>query len=127
MLWLAHPELPSCADCKRFMYTDRWTLVKRCGQPVTRQPSTPTPCYKCPKIPAGKEPRPEHATEMTAKEWQALELYLQVKAGAPMPDDAIARRNCMLCRLAEDRVQQTQTNVGQLIPVLHRGNIKGGK
>jgi hypothetical protein len=87
------------------MYTDKWTLVKRRGQPVPRRESVPTPCYKCPKIPAGAEPRPENAVELSARNAKAYMLYLETKAGRPVPDDPILWRNNGLLRQLEDAIQ----------------------
>ena len=106
-LLLAHPELPSCADCQKYVYDPKtWEVVRRparTGLPMVRPANQPPPCYQCPKIPSGADPVPSSAVELTLPNWQTYLLYLEIKAGAAMPEDAIFRRNCALLRNVEDR------------------------
>ena len=97
------------------MYSTQWRRVKRAGQPVPRPAGTPTPCYRCPKIPAESSPCPANAVELSAKNHRAYQLYLQVKAGRPMPDDAIVHENCGMLRQLEDSIQLLFLRAGVMI------------
>lgn len=113
LLFLTHPELPSCTDCQRWMYDNRWRRVERPrGTPVPRPAGAPTPCWSCPKSPDG---RPNPTAELTGKAWLAYELYLQIRAGRPMPDDALVRRNCGLIRLVEDLVERQRSDLAGFV------------
>jgi len=112
---LLHPELPSCEDCQQWMYSDKWRRVKRQGLQVLRPPGTPTPCYRCPKIPPDAKPCPANAVELSEKNHRAYDLYLQIKAGRPMPSDAIVWRNCGLLRQLEDSIQLMFLRMGQMV------------
>jgi len=97
------------------MYSTTWRRVKRAGQPVPRPPGTPTPCFRCPKIPADKDPLPANAVELSAKNHRAYQLYLQVKAGRPMPDDPIVHENCGMLRQLEDSIQLLFLRAGMMV------------
>lgn len=102
-----HPGLPTCIDCQTWVYdTKSWKKETRGGQPIDRPPGTPTPCHSCPKSIDKKTPNPD--AELSAKNWRAYQFYLQVKAGAPMPDDSLSRYLCGLVRWVEDQAQRAR-------------------
>lgn len=120
-LLLAHPEIPACGDCQKWYYdTKTWerkTQLARkdgqlCRQDVPRPPGSPTPCHTCPK---SKDGRPNPGAELSRKNSHALQLYLEVKAGAPLPDDPIVRRNCAMIRWIEDARHSAQLNLAPMI------------
>lgn len=114
-LVLLHPEVAgrSCGDCKQFLYHDGPNhlsgrkLLLPDGKPRPRLPNVPTPCWMCPKIPAGEAPFPHNAVEMSPKSWRAYTHYLECRAVLRFPDhDPIVRRNAMLIRMVEDEAQE---------------------
>lgn len=118
-LFLDHPEIPSCADCQKWLHNPDWSRTERPkGTPLLRPQGSPTPCWKCPKAEAGK---PNPGAELTGRNWQAFHFYLQIKAGMPMPDDAIVRDNCAAIRLVEDLVQRQRTDIHGLLRALYGG------
>lgn len=128
-LLLLHPELPTCGDCQRWMYTESWRCVKRQGRLVPRPSGTPTPCYRCPKIPVDAIPLAANAVSLSAKNHQTYQLYLQIKAGRPMPDDAIVRQNCGFLRQVEDDIHLMLLRAGITIQARERDRdrLKGKK
>jgi hypothetical protein len=121
-LLLAHPEIPTCGDCQSWYYdTKTWErktqLARGPGGELTRKDvprprGSPTPCHTCPK---SKNGQPNPAAELSRKNHLALQLYLEVKAGAPMPDDPIVRRNFAMIRWIEDARQSAQLNLGPML------------
>lgn len=115
-LVLLHPEIVgrSCADCKAWMFDDSPTRLSgrkfvRAGQPQPRPPNLPTPCHQCPKIPAGADPKPENAVELSPKNWRAYSHYLECRAVLKFPDaDPIVRRNAVLIRMVEDEARDAR-------------------
>lgn len=111
-LRLAHPNLPSCEDCKRFMIdTKTWTPLVPQGrnEPTLRPKGTPTPCWQCPKIPKGAKPCPENAQQLSTKNQQALWWYWRTKAdgaGALPQDEVSLRNNAIIAMVMEshDRI-----------------------
>lgn len=79
-----------------------WKKTKRRGQPVPRPPGTPLPCANPTKCPKSNDGQPHPEKELTGQGWQAYRQYLQIKGGAPCPDDAIVHWYCGVFRLAED-------------------------
>ena len=57
---------------------------------------------------------------MRGRVWQTWQLYLAVKAGLPLPDDAVTVRNVALLRWAEERVASDRA-AG--VPVLLRAAL----
>lgn len=109
-LRLAHPEIPSCRDCQEWWYDPKsWKITERpIGTPLKRQTFNPPPCSQCPKIPKGAEPIPSNAVELSAKNWLAYRLWKQIKAGAPMPNDAVVHENCGYLLDVEESYQRGQ-------------------
>lgn len=106
-LMLSHPEIPSCADCCRWIYDTKWKRLERPkGMPVLRPEGSIPQCHRCPKSVDGL-PNPQ--SELSAKNSRAFRLYLQIKAGRPMPSDPIVMRNCGLIRWVEDSLQRDAT------------------
>ncbi len=76
----------------------------------------PLPCLTCPK--SGKANTPNPGAEMRGKVALAYDLYWQVKAGAPMPEDEIVRRNCALIERVRAMILQYQQDVSGLLAAL---------
>ena len=113
-LLLAHPEIPTCADCKQWIYSEEWRREERAGVPVKRPRGSGTPCWRCPKSEDRKTPNPD--AELTARNSLAFKVYLQIKAGlVPERVDTILRENCGLIRWVDDGVQRGQQNIGPLL------------
>ncbi len=114
-LHLARPEIPTCQDCQTWVHDDRWRrteyrLVR--GGPKIPLPNFKgiTPCVLCPKSirsPDGSA-RPNPGADLAGRNWQALQLYTAVRAGAPMPDDGIAVKNCALIQGVVDQYERQQ-------------------
>lgn len=116
LLFLEHPELPSCADCQQWIYNPAtWERERRGGIDQPRMPGTPLPCWKCPKIPKGVEPKPENAIELSAKNWECYDHYLRCKAVGRFPDDQLVERNAGLIRAAEDRYASRQQQMTHIL------------
>lgn len=113
-LVLLYPELPTCADCERYVYDPRkhWQPMPKRGRPgelELRPPGTELPCRQCPKIGQGEPPTPETGkrAELSQKNWRAFLHYLTCKAVGRFPRDAIVERNAGLIRLVEDQSDRT--------------------
>jgi len=111
------PEIPPCSECQKWLYRDTktWIREERRGfgpdgepGPVPRPPGSALPCATCAKS-GPKDGRPRPDKELSTKNWQALLYYMEIKAGAPMPDDAIVKRNCALIRWVEDSLERQAT------------------
>lgn len=111
-LLLFHPELPSCADCKKWMTNEDWSFTTRKGNDGKdhRVPNWDgkTPCNRCPKIPKDDPKKvPESAMELNDKNWAAYSHYKECKAVGDWPKgeegvDSIVRRNAAMIRDVED-------------------------
>lgn len=135
MLLLAHPEVSgrSCADCRQWCYQDSAErlsgkkMLLANGQPMPRVVADSMPCRICPKIPrssvpAGQQPGPHHAVELTPQNLQAYWHYLECKAVGCFPADPIVRRNAALIRLVEDDLDRERGDVMPLfLGLLSRG------
>lgn len=95
----------------------------RVGLPVVRPPGSPTPCWKCPKVPPGEPACPESAVEMTDQNWRAFRHYEECRAVGAFPDDPIVRRNAALIRRVYDAWEQDP--VFRLLGVLGQAAVKG--
>lgn len=100
----------SCADCAKWVYTDDGEVMKRppkIGLPVLRPAGTPTPCSRCPKIPASAPAKTrEYAIELTDQNFQAWQHYLECRAIGRFPDDPIVRRNARILREVYDEYEK---------------------
>lgn len=119
-LLLEHPHTPSCADCKKWMHKDG-ILQKHHGRPLHRPSGAPLPCHKCPKSPDGT---PNPTADLKGRGLAAYELYLLVRAGLPMPEDAIVRRNCILIQRVLDHIQSRRADWTPLLALLMCGSRK---
>ena len=100
---LLHPGAASidCEDCAKWVYNLE-TGERQQWHGADAPNPTVTPCRKDPKIcPKGS---PEAGSELTPRNWQAYENYLECKAVMQFPDDAIVRRCAGIIRAVEDRV-----------------------
>lgn len=122
LLYWRHPEIPRCADCQAWMYGPDWKREKRAGKDIPRPRGSATPCGTCPKADNGK---PNPSIELTDRNWLAYELYTRIKAGSPMPNDEIVRRNCGLIQHVADTLVRGEllsvAHVLTSLPVVHLG------
>lgn len=106
----------SCAACERHVYRDDGTPQLRGGLLVPRPPGTPTPCHKCPKVPADlraggadwKACRAA-AVDPTPATRKALALYRRCKAVGRFPDDPIVAE----CAAAVADVERAVESAGR--------------
>lgn len=77
-------------------------MLTRGGKPVPRPPLSPTPCVRCPKIPPGRDPKPESAAELTPQLAECYQHYLECRAVGDFPADPIVRTAAALIRQVED-------------------------
>ena len=105
-LILVHPKIArlSCQDCIRYLTVDGEIIRKPAlvGLPMVRPPGSPTPCYKCPKIPVGTPPIPANAVEISPKNRLAWLFDCECRAVGKWPDDPIVRRNAAIIRQVRD-------------------------
>ena len=76
-----------------------------------RPPGTPLPCRMCPK---SKDGRPNPGADMTSRNARALALYYQIRAGTPMPDDALVKLNCGIIERVLSQVTLLKQDVSGL-------------
>lgn len=108
---LGHPELPTCEDCKRWLYDPgTWKQSTRGGEPLARPPGASPPCWKCPKSLDKKTPNPD--ADLSYRSWLAYQQYLRIKAGMPMPADLLVAWYCGLIQFAIDCVDRRQQQAG---------------
>lgn len=86
----------SCAACERHVYRDDGTPQLRGGLPVPRPAGTPTPCHKCPKVPADLRASGADwtacraaAVDPTPRTRRALAFYRRCRAVGRFPDDPL--------------------------------------
>lgn len=106
-----HIATRSCDDCARFLYDEDTGEVRRrparFGLPVRRSPGVPTPCYKCPKVPADSPILSrEFAVDLSEQNWQALAFYAECRAVGQFPDDPIVRRWAAAIRRVDDAAEK---------------------
>lgn len=96
-------------------------------RPQARPPRTVPNCAGCPKIPRDAEgalsaPRSGLAVELTDKNVQAYQHYLECRAVGQFPDDPVVRRNAAVIRGVEEALRP---DVGEkldfLLSVILRG------
>jgi hypothetical protein len=73
-----------------------------------RDPGDPTPCYACPKIPAGEDATPDvgRLSELTPENELVFAHYLRCKATGRFPEDGLVERHAGLIRMVEDQVDR---------------------
>src|SRR4051812_10490849 len=99
------------------MYDDKWKQSLRGGKPVPRPPHAKPPCFKCPKILQGVEPRPENAIELSRKNHIAYAYYrlCLVDTTGLLPRDLLTVHNNALIRRAEDLAARSQAQAGAML------------
>lgn len=119
---LLHPEWDrSCSDCQRWVYRDddqtppneRGERLIFAGQPIPRDLRvTPTPCFKCEKVPyevRTKAADPSQLTHADAIEPEirhrlAVQFHLECNAVRQFPNDPLVRRNARIIQpIVEER------------------------
>lgn len=117
-----HPEWSrSCGDCVKWLYDYHGNVCTRAGKPSPRPAGTPTPCHKCPKIPAGEPPIRANAVELSERNFAAYVHYLECRAVGQFPDDPIVRRNARILRGLFDEVDKVP--MYKLIAMLGLRNV----
>ena len=119
---MEHPHTPTCADCKKWVHKDGM-LQKRLGKPIPRSPLIPLPCHKCPKSSDGQ---PNPAADLKGRGAGAYELWLLIRAGYPLPDEGIVRRNGVLIQMGVDQIERSKNDTGDLLRLLLAGGGKRG-
>lgn len=110
---MSHGKVPTCADCKKWMYDiDTWKPVTRGGKNVRRAPGDPLPCWKCPKSLDGQ---PNPGGDMKGRNWQTYLLWLQARAGCSMPDDPLLRQNLAIIQYIVDSKRSGSLDVVSLL------------
>jgi hypothetical protein len=112
---LAHGAIPDCDTCAKWLHGVDWRPAQRAGKPVPRPAGAGPPCFRCPK---SRDGRPNPGADLKGRAWLAYRLYLAVRAGMPMPQDAIAVRNCAALRWAEDQADRQKGDLGTMLKVL---------
>ena len=122
-LLLTRPEIPSCADCRKWLYGPNWKPFTRGGKPVERLPDAKgrllTPCWNCPKSIDKATPNPD--AELWEKNLRAYWYYLSVKSGAGVSIDRIVERNCRWLRLVEDQIERAAAQPIVIVPGFTNG------
>lgn len=101
--------MPSCEECQKYFYDpETWEkqLEGEEGTPVKRWAGSPLPCHNCPKIPRGKDPRPENAVELDPRCITIYnnELLLREDVTHIYPRDSITVSNAAIIRDVERRL-----------------------
>ncbi len=127
-LEIAHPELPTCADCHAWLYdTKTWQRTQWRGADLARPKGTMTPCHTCPKGKPDSRPHPEK--ELLAENRAALEWYYLCRedvAGRLVPRDLTTiRNNAIISRIIE-QVDRNKMDLGPLLALAMLGGA-GGK
>lgn len=128
-LALLNPEIPTCAECQKWLLDADWQKTKRAGEPIMRPPGTSPPCWKCPKSSDGK---PNPAVELSDRNWHAINYARQcaVDSTGLLPRDATTIKNTALVRAIEERTagQNDRAAMLSLIAAAIGGGVmKGGK
>ena len=93
----------SCTSCEKYRYNEDWTPQRKLGTHLLRVAGTPTPCWKCPKIPSSAPLKSrQYALEMTERNRRVWEHYVECKAIGRFPDDPIVIRHAGIIRHEED-------------------------
>jgi hypothetical protein len=136
-LELAHPELPSCGECRRYWYGEDFTCPTLPGDStdpadrIERPAGSATPCHACPKIPPGEYPAPHNATELSDRNRRCWEHYQECRAvlwRVPDVRDPLVRWHAALLdeveRLAERQAARRDAGgvLIQLGRILKRGD-----
>jgi hypothetical protein len=109
---LLHPgwDRP-CVVCEAYRPREDGSFVldKRTALPLARVPGTPTPCHKCPKLPAaaresgaGWQDLRALAADLTDANRAALAFYRRCRATGRFPDDPLVSWYAGLIRDVED-------------------------
>ena len=129
---LTQPKLAarSCADCAQYVYGADGEVVRRparTGLPVLRRPGEGPPCRTCPKVPAGADPRPESAVDLSARNRRAYQFYRECRAVGRFPADAAVAHVAAVVRGVEEAVEAARAaGVGGVLGRLFGGDGRGG-
>jgi hypothetical protein len=95
-------------------------VLTRAGKPVPRPANTATPCRSCPKIPAGAEPKPENAVELSEAGWACWRFYRECRAVGEFPNDPLVRHAAAAFRAVEDAADRSAQSRAQTLAL---GNL----
>ena len=109
---LAEPGLPSCEDCKRYVYDpdDGWKVKKWRGKPMERRDDE-TPCSRCPK---SRDEKPNPEAELSEKNWEAFQYWLTARSGLAIHADDLTCENFSLIQFAYERFLRRQGKVVEI-------------
>lgn len=127
-LLLYHPEYAArpCEDCAKWMYQEDGSRKMFRGLPMLRPQGVPTPCWKCPKIPADAPVKARsEAVEMSEQSRAVWLHYSECRAVGQFPDDPIVRRHAGLIRRIED-AHARNTIAGRLDSIITLLGARGG-
>ncbi len=130
-LLMTHPNLPTCEDCKKWLFDREWNPVPKRGdpndyeeRPIALNGKPDTPCYSCPKIPMDKKQvaSPEHAIELSDRNKRALWYAYQCEADDThlLPRDLTVVRNNALVKLAKENLERDQNQQWLAMTLLMR-------
>lgn len=117
---LSHPGWDrSCSTCAAYRMREDGSFVldKRTALPLARGPAEPTPCHKCPKVPAaarklGMDPADlrKLAADLTPADRAAWAFYRRCRAVGRFPDDPLVGWYAELLRGVEDAAAAARTD-----------------
>lgn len=118
--------MPTCQECQKYFYdplTWERELEGEEGTPVERWAGSPLPCHQCPKIPRGKEPKPENAVELDPKciTIYNYELLLREDVTHIFPRDSITVTHAAIIRDTERHLDDTRQH-GILLGITRLNN-----
>lgn len=127
-LLLAHPEVAyrPCEACLKYAYDHTTGKLRRNpdGTPQLRPPGTKAPCETTVKAPRDVRQRicpkiaPDAGIELSGRNREALEHYLECRAVGQFPQDPIVARNARLIRAeydAHDAAQLQKTILNAMV------------
>jgi hypothetical protein len=104
-VYLDHGRIPTCADCKKYVYDEHWEVSQRAGKPNLRPRGASLPCIRCPKA---DQRQPNPGADMTGRNWLTLQCFWRARAGAPMPSDSLLWQNLGLVQGVYESIRHRQ-------------------
>jgi hypothetical protein len=106
ILELLHPQVArrDCNHCQLYQYNEDTGRVEQWrGRPLRRVRGQPPPCRTPQGCPKGS---PEESRQLTRRNEQAYDHYLQCRATGRFPDDPLVARNAAIIRSAWDLLER---------------------
>jgi len=111
VILLAHPNVPTCDDCKHWMYDSKtWQRNKRGTRFVRRPQHVKPPCRACPKCQDEKTPSPAvgQRNTLNRRNQETLQRFHEHQAAGGPVDDPITRKNFGIIQQMFDVYQRSQ-------------------